>query len=116
MEEDEDADCRNSKKYGKRQENNIEDTLDLEPKTATDQSVKKKKNKKQNKATCDVVNDDEEETPQNHQIKRRKVYIENRQRIPSLLKHRQSKSGLSRVLLLETAWLKPKGKVAWAFM
>ena len=43
LEEDEDADCRNSKKYGKRQENNIEDTLDLEPKTATDQSVKKKK-------------------------------------------------------------------------
>ncbi|XP_037019627.2 coilin isoform X2 [Artibeus jamaicensis] len=59
LEEDEETAYRNSKKHWKRQGNNNENTLDLEPKGVTDGSVKKKKRK--NKATCDVVDDDDDD-------------------------------------------------------
>ncbi|XP_077020983.1 coilin isoform X2 [Tamandua tetradactyla] len=49
-----------SKKQWKRQESNNEKTVNLEPKVATDQSVRKK-NKKKNKTICGVMNDDDEE-------------------------------------------------------
>ncbi|KAF6093087.1 coilin [Phyllostomus discolor] len=58
LEEDQETDYRHSKKPWKRQENSNENTLDLEPKAVTDESVKKK-NKRKNKATCDVVDDDD---------------------------------------------------------
>ena len=64
MDEDEETepDYRNSKKHWKRHENNnSEKTLDLDPKAATEQSVSKK-NKRKNKATCDVVEVDDGET------------------------------------------------------
>ena len=87
LEEDEDTDYRHSKNHWKRQENNKENTLDLQPKAITDG-----KNKRKNKATCDVVeddddDDDDEEMKKNHQRKKRNVYIENR--VLNLLKHRQ---------------------------
>ncbi|XP_036893331.1 coilin [Sturnira hondurensis] len=57
LEEDEETDYRNAKKHRKRQENNR--NLALEPKAATDESVKKK-SKRKNKATWDVVDDDDD--------------------------------------------------------
>ncbi|KAB0367876.1 hypothetical protein FD755_021200 [Muntiacus reevesi] len=63
LDEDEETelDYKNSKKHWKRHENNnSEKTLDLEPKATTEQSVGKK-NKRKNKATCDVVEVDDGE-------------------------------------------------------
>ena len=63
-----------------------------------------------------------ERPKENHQRKRRNVNIKSRQRLPSLLKHSQWKSGpswsavLQKVLLLETALWKPKEKVTQAFI
>ncbi|XP_019492123.1 PREDICTED: coilin [Hipposideros armiger] len=73
LEEDEEAelDYRNSKKHLKRQENNHENILDQEPKAATDQSARKK-NKRKNKATCGVVDDDGEETKRKSPKKKEK--------------------------------------------
>ncbi|CAK7290990.1 COIL [Vulpes lagopus] len=60
--EETELDYKNSKKHWKRQENNNDEkTLDLEPKTVTDLSVRKK-SKRKNKATCSVVDGDDEET------------------------------------------------------
>ncbi|XP_047613704.1 coilin isoform X1 [Phacochoerus africanus] len=62
-EEDEETelDCRNSKKPWKRHENiNSEKNLDLEPKAVTDQSGSQK-NKRRNKTTCSVMDDDNDD-------------------------------------------------------
>ncbi|XP_042822707.1 coilin isoform X1 [Panthera tigris] len=60
--EETELDYRNSKKHWKRQENSSNGkTLDLEPKAATDQSMRKK-GKRKNKAMCGVVDGDDEET------------------------------------------------------
>ncbi|XP_029784420.1 coilin isoform X2 [Suricata suricatta] len=60
--EETEVDYKYSKKHWKRQENsNDEKTLDLEPKAVTDQSVRNK-NKRKNKATCSVVDGNDEET------------------------------------------------------
>ncbi|XP_040496806.1 coilin isoform X1 [Ursus maritimus] len=64
LEEDEETelDYKNSKKHWKRQENNNDEkTLDLEPEVVTVLSVRKK-SKRKNKATCSVVDGDDEET------------------------------------------------------
>ncbi|GAB5580874.1 coilin isoform X1 [Prionailurus iriomotensis] len=60
--EETELDYRNSKKHWKRQENSSNGkTLDLEPKAATDQSMRRK-GKRKNKAMCGVVDGDDEET------------------------------------------------------
>ncbi|XP_004378162.1 coilin [Trichechus manatus latirostris] len=65
LEEDEEDELgyKYSRKHWKKQENNNnnEKTLDLEPKAVIDQNVRKK-NKRKNKATCEVEGDDAEET------------------------------------------------------
>ncbi|XP_053426027.1 coilin isoform X2 [Nycticebus coucang] len=75
LEEDEETEVgyKYSKKNWKRQENNsnIEKALDLEPKAITEQTVRKK-NKRKNKATCSVVDNDDEETKRKSPKKKEK--------------------------------------------
>ncbi|XP_054441420.1 coilin [Pteronotus mesoamericanus] len=90
LEEDEETDYRNSKKHWKRQENNNnENTLDLEPKAVTDQSVKKR-NKRKNKVTCDAVDDDDaddgEETKKKSPKKKEKCVYRKQTKNPKFSK------------------------------
>ncbi|EPY83576.1 E3 ubiquitin/ISG15 ligase TRIM25 [Camelus ferus] len=74
LEEDEETelDYKNSKKHWKRHENsNSEKTLDLEPKAVADQTVSKR-NKRKNKATCAVVEDDDGQTERKSPKKKEK--------------------------------------------
>uniref|UniRef100_A0A8C3WCL3 Coilin n=1 Tax=Catagonus wagneri TaxID=51154 RepID=A0A8C3WCL3_9CETA len=70
--EETEPDYRNSKKHWKRQENiNSEKNLDLAPNAVTEQSVSKK-NKRRNKATCTVLDDDDGETERKSSKKKEK--------------------------------------------
>ncbi|XP_016062699.1 PREDICTED: coilin isoform X2 [Miniopterus natalensis] len=72
LEENEESDCRNSKKQWKRRENNSENTLDVEPKAVTAQSGKKKRRK--NKAACGTEDDNEEAKRKSPKKKEKRVY------------------------------------------
>ncbi|XP_036125882.1 coilin isoform X1 [Molossus molossus] len=71
LEEDEETDYRSSKKHWKRQQDDNENTLDIEPKTVTDEKVRKK-NKRKKKAPCVVVDDDVGETKRKSPKKKKK--------------------------------------------
>ncbi|XP_037351329.1 coilin [Talpa occidentalis] len=85
LEEDEETELTyiNSKKHWKRQDtcDNNEKTLDLELKTASDQSVRKK-SKRKNKATCGIVDEDEEETKRRTPRKKEKSEYKKRAKNP----------------------------------
>nr|XP_010949387.1 coilin [Camelus bactrianus] len=84
LEEDEETelDYKNSKKHWKRHENsNSEKTLDLEPKAVADQTVSKR-NKRKNKATCAVVEDDDGQTERKSPKKKEKCEYKKQTRNP----------------------------------
>ncbi|XP_037665673.1 coilin [Choloepus didactylus] len=72
-EEEAELDYRYSKKQWKRQGSNNEKTLDLEPKVATGQSVRKK-NKKKNKIICGGMDDEEEEEKKGQSPKKKEKF------------------------------------------
>ena len=75
LEEDEETepDYKYSKKHWKRQENNNEKVLDLEPKAVTDQTASQKKRKKRKKkAHCGTAGDDNKETKRKSPKKKEK--------------------------------------------
>uniref|UniRef100_H0XJS2 Coilin n=1 Tax=Otolemur garnettii TaxID=30611 RepID=H0XJS2_OTOGA len=107
LEEDEETEVgyRYSKKQWKRQENNsnLEKALDLEPKAITDQTVRKK-SKRKNKATCGVVDNDDEETKRKSPKKKEKCEYKK--------KTKTAKSAQMQVVKEQTAQSNPpKGSV-----
>ncbi|XP_004685066.1 PREDICTED: coilin [Condylura cristata] len=84
LEEDEETELTyiNSKKHWKRQDScNNEKTLDLELKSVSDQSVRKK-SKRKKKATCGIVDEDEEETKRRTPKKKEKSEYKKRAKNP----------------------------------